>query len=1575
MDEVVARILDVEGQRSHLMARFARSYLRRLPEDRTASVDALYLEVVDLYRFIDRRTDPISVRAFNPPAADGDDSGNGTVVQVNVADGPFLVDSIVNELEAHHVKVARVLHPVIGVRRDGAGQIIELHSARSSEQRESVQHYELERRLFDADLLALEGALRRVLGDVKAAVGDFDGMVDRVSRMVDIAREGEGRYQSDEIEEAISFLEWLRDDNFVFLGYREYEIFETDDGRSVQCVEGSGLGVLTDTSGSKFADPTPLSSLPPPLAERFEDGDLLVISKTNRPSTVHRRARMDYIGVRHVGPDGRTSGESRLLGLFTSKAYMERASRTPVLRRKLNELAAAEDLIEGSHDYKTVASLFESYPRDDLFGVPVDDLRRLLMSLLTLQERAEVRMFVRRDLLDRSIRVLVAMPRDRYSTTLARRLEGLFLERFNGESVDYNLSLTDDDLAQLYFKVWVVDEGQIPDVAFEELDAEVRALTRSWRERVGEVLAARHPSQKARELVGSWASRFPAYYTTSTELAVAAGDIEHLEELSTGTRPFVVGLQNESEEGVPLTRISLYGRRKLDLSDLTPALEDMGLRVVEEVPTRLSGGEELFVHDFGVLGQDDSQVDLEVCGRRMSEALFAVWNRETESDSLLRLILVGGLDHTQIAILRAYRTYWRRVKPSFTVNYVNETLTAHPEITSRLIALFEMRFRPNVDDSAYEASRYELVGLLDEVASLDQDRILRAFLQLIEATVRTNAYLPGRTAIALKLDSARVPNMPSPQPFAEIFVVGNEVEGIHLRAGRVARGGIRWSDRREDYRTEVLGLLKAQITKNSAIVPTGAKGGFVLRGSDSDDVGAAVQTGYETFVRGLLDLTDNLRDGEVVHPAGVRIHDQDDPYLVVAADKGTATFSDRANRIAGEYGYWLDDAFASGGSTGYDHKALGITARGAWQSLEWHLLELGIDPHADPFTVVGIGDMSGDVFGNGMLGSETLKLVAAFDHRHVFVDPDPDPSLSFGERRRLFGLPGSSWADYDPNLISDGGGVYDRRAKKVSLSVRAQEVLGSDKSTVTPAELIVILLRAPVDVLWNGGVGTYVKAGEERNDQVGDRANDAVRVNGSDLRCRVVVEGGNLGLTQRGRIEYARAGGKINTDFIDNSGGVNCSDREVNLKILFGVARSRGQATREECEALLSDVAEDVVSRILHDSREQAQRLALEEKTSVGRLDAYEQLMTQLEQEGVLDRELEDLPSTEEMLERTGSGVGLSRPELAVLAAYAKRSLVDALLVSELPESPDPTPVLGDYFPGAVTERFGHLVMEHPLRRELIATRIANDLVDAQGSTFVSQLVTRSGVDVTDLVQAYRVARIVSGAGARRDEIEALFGTVDPAVWIDAMNINDRLMANLTRAYLRTSIRADEIGPMARSFEALEERLVILGTPDWVANREGRSKYYEEAGFPSELARRLATLPDLVHAPGIIDISRQVGRSITDVGRVFLRIGQAVQFDALERILASTATRGSWRRWARQTIEDDLIEARRLLAERALSGEDTETSPDDAVDRFLASRAHSLKRVLRLIRSLETGSDHDLSFFMVLVRQIEGLGG
>ncbi|MDJ0962064.1 MAG: NAD-glutamate dehydrogenase [Acidimicrobiia bacterium] len=1587
VDVIADQVGAAYPDRAETAAAFTRAYLRRVGSDYfdTHEDEELTAHVLGLFRLAsERRGNEFAVRAFNPDAERDGYSLPVGVVETAGPDMAFLVDSVSNELDALGLGSQRVFHPVIGVIRSADGAMEHVIPARTASARESIQHHELDRLLTETEIEQIERNLSAVLNDVANAVSDFERMQGAVYRMIKIAREGAARYSKEEVDEAVAFLEWMLDDNFVFLGYREYEVLDVGDGghedRKIRVRPGSGLGILTHDEDSAFAEPTSMSDLPPDLLARYEEGPLVVVTKTNRLSRVHRRAKMDYVGVRHIGPDGRVIGEARCIGLMTSKAYMLQAGQIPVLRRKLQQIIEAEDLIVGSHSYKEVVQIFDSFPKDELFATPIDDVRSSILGLIELQERQQVRLFIRNDLLQRNVSVLIVMPRDRFNAPLRHRIQDLLLDRYGGKSIDYRLALGETDTARLHFTIWT-GTGPVPDVSYEELEPEVVALAKTWEEHLSEHLVERFGPELAAALREEWAGRFPDGYRTTVPLPIAAGDVGKLDELvqASDGRP-VVGLQNDERAGHELTRLAVYrADGKLDLSSIMPVLEALGLRVIEEVPTALtSGSQPLQIHDFGVVDADGALLDLNEVGDRVSAAIVAVLDGASESDSLNRLVLTGGLDHEQVTILRALRTYWRRVSPGFTIDYINDAFAAHPAIAADLIALFAARFGPGADDDVEAATVARILGALDEVESLDEDRILRGFLHLILAMVRTNAYRPGCSSLSFKFRSADVPAMPAPAPLFEVFVYGMDVEGIHLRGGAVARGGIRWSTRREDYRTEVLGLMKAQMTKNAVIVPNGAKGGFVLRRPPTDpaELREAVHDAYQIYIRGLLDVTDNLVDGVVVHPSGVRVHDGEDPYLVVAADKGTATFSDTANTIAADYGFWLGDAFASGGSAGYDHKLLGITARGAWESVKWHFRELGVDIMAEPFTVIGVGDMSGDVFGNGMQLSDHIRLLAAFDHRNIFIDPNPEPSVSLAERRRLFALERSSWEDYDTTLLSPGGAVYSRAAKAIELSDEAREALGIQLRSGTPDEVIRAILKAPVDLLWNGGIGTYVKASRESHEEVGDRVNDAVRVNAADLRCRIVGEGGNLGVTQAGRAEFASRGGRVNTDFIDNAGGVHCSDREVNLKILLGMAEERGEINRSERDELVTEVVDDVVDAILYENFLQAQILAQEAEASASRLEAYEDLMLLLEEQRLLDRAIEGLPSSDDMNERARAGLGMALPELSVLLAYAKRSLRDWLLEDEMPDGTMTIDDVHTYFPAAVVERFGHLLDAHPLRRELAATIVANRVVDSEGVTFVSRLMIESGASAGQVVRAYRIARAVTGAGDRWDAIESLMGTLPLDIARRLMVGVDELVESVARWHLANPSPATAdavIEATGAPFAELARNIAEIGPEQWQAARVASVAEWTERGVPKKLAVRHVFQNDLVHAPDIITVASDTGRSVREVAELFLLAGPAFELDWLEEQIAALPAATRWHRRALQAVDDDLVLVRRELAERILEEADDSLDPGAALEHYLVGRVAALGRLTRFMRDLAVDGVDDVAPVVVAIRQIRAL--
>jgi glutamate dehydrogenase len=1587
LDKVLARLENTPADRRDAVSAFAKAFLRRLsPEElEQAGDEHLAALTASLFAFADARgAHAAAVRVSTPTIEHDGYATGGTVIETNTDDAPFLVDSVAEELTARDLTFRRLLHPVIGTARGEDGGLERVMSGRDAAHRESVMYFELDRELAVAEAQDLEQRIGEILHDVRLVVRDFEPMQDRVRHMIDLARQAAVRYSTQEVGEAVDFLDWLLQFNFVLLGYREYELLDSEDGRAIRAVPGSGLGILADVSRSNFANATPLDSLAPDLRHRIEEGDLLVLSKTSAHSTVHRRARMDYIGIRRVGPDGQILGEARLIGLFTSKAYMEPAAKTPLLHHKLEQILAAEDMIPGSHDYKAAVELFGSFPKDELFQASTEELRQLVIGLLQLEKHGGIRVLVRRDIFDRQVSVVVALPREKFSAPLRKRLQEMVMRRFHGHSVDYSLSLGEAASAKIFFTVHVQPGTQIPEIPYEELEREVERLARTWDDDLHDALVKVVGHTRGEALAAKYSPRFPDYYKVSeTDWGLAVDDVLRLEELEDTEDGFVVGIGNEAA-GERLTRVKLYKTGgKVDLSAFMPLLESLGLRAVEEVPVQLQGEGKAYIHDFGVLDARGAVLDLETEAPRVVQAIGAMWRGETEVDSLNRLVTFAGLSWRQVQILRAYRRYRMRVSTRFTEEYRNDALAANPVVSARLVELFEQRFDPARERSEEreEEIRTEIVHDLQKVASLDQDQIIRSLMGTIRATVRTNAYLPDKQYVSFKLVSEKVPEMPKPFPLYEIFVYSPYMEAIHLRAGMVARGGIRWSDRKEDYRTEVLGLMKAQKVKNAVIVPDGSKGGFVLKRQPAtpEELKQEVVIQYVTFMQGMLDITDNLVNGEVRHPEGVRILDGDDPYLVVAADKGTATFSDIANGVSERYGFWMGDAFASGGSAGYDHKALGITARGAWESVKRHFRELGVNVMTDPFSATGIGDMSGDVFGNGMLYTKSVRLIAAFDHRNVFLDPAPaDAEASFAERTRLFNLPGSSWNDYDRSLLSAGGDVIDRKAKAVtpSTEVRAALQVPDDAPTeMTPDELIRWILKAPVDLLWNGGIGTYVKAKAESNADVGDRTNDQVRVNGDEVRARVIGEGGNLGCTQRGRIEFAQRGGKINTDFIDNSAGVDTSDHEVNWKILLGIAIARGELTIEGRNDLLQECSPDVVQHVLYDNYLQAQILSQEDENSVQRVEAYEDLMQQLEAEGDLEREVEFLPTAEEMGERRAAGQGMTRPELSVLLAYAKRSVYEALLESDLPDSAYLAADLTRYFPPKIVERFGHLLADHPLKRQIIATMAANDVVNSQGITFVSRLVTETGAASADVVRAFRIARDVTGAERRWNDVEALDGVIDPGIQRELMNGADWLVETTSRWYLvqgAGQVLDDAVETARTSFAELSNVIDQIGPENWREDHEHLARRLIAEGVPEVLARRHAFQPELVHGPDIIAVSHATGRGVLEVARGFFLLGERLEIDWLESQLEALPAGTRWQRWAQRSMEDDLFAVRRELCEQAIAA--SQGKPiDEAIEAVLEAKPQALGRMQRFTRTLAMEGVSDLAQLTVALRQLRSL--
>ncbi len=1588
----------LEGEEAALVEDFVRRYYHNVaPFDLAErAVEDLYGAALAHYR-LGRRRRPGGerIRAFNPRLEQHGWQSTHTVVDIVTDDRPFLVDSVSMEIVRRGLGIHLVVHPVLPVVRDGDGVLRAMGPAGEAGVRpESWMHFEIDRHSDPAFLRDLERGIVRVLGDVRRAVEDWPAMRERVDLAIRELATARRHVAEEEWHEIVAFLRWLADDHFTFLGSARYRLEEGADGPRLRREPDSGLGVLRDAGEAYSAS---FDALPGALRRRAATPvPPVVVTKATSRSTVHRPAYLDYVGVKRYDAEGRVVGENRFLGLFTSAVYNRSPRFIPLLRRKIERVFARSGLDRRSHDGKALFHILETYPRDELFQIEEEELLRIAREILHLQDRQRIRLFVRCDPWRRFASCLVLVPRDRYNTALRERFRAILAEAFGSDEIEHQIFLGEAVAARVLFLVRT-PKGLSGDLDLVRLEARLVEAARDWSDVLHQALLETLGEEEGTRLFRRYGRAFSAAYREAVPARAAVADVVALDRLARGEGS---GLDTrlyrrleESEERLHFRLVRRGG--PLLLSEVLPILEHAGLVVVGEqnFEVRTGDGEVFWIHDFSA--RYHHEVDVERLHDRFCALFLGVWQGLWESDGFDELVMRTGLDARRIAVLRAYAKYALQLAVPFSQAYMERTLVAHAALAERLVALFDARFDPALPEeergARTAALREAVLRDLEAVTSLDEDRILRTFLGLIEATRRTNVFRTDaegrpRSWIAFKFHSAAVPWMPRPVPDREIFVYAPHVQGIHLRGGPIARGGIRWSDRREDFRTEVLGLMKAQMVKNAIIVPTGAKGGFVLTRPprDPEALRRAGVEAYETFVRGLLDLTDDRRGDAVVPPPGVVRHDGDDPYLVVAADKGTATFSDLANRIAAEYGFWLGDAFASGGSAGYDHKRLGITARGAWESVRRHFRELGLDPDRDTFRVVGIGDMSGDVFGNGMLLSDRILLVAAFDHRHVFLDPDPDPARAFAERRRLFALPRSSWDDYDRGAISRGGGVWPRTIKRIPVSPEAARVLDIAPGALSPPELIRAILRAPVDLLWNGGIGTFVKAREESHAEVQDRANDAIRVDAEELRCRVVAEGGNLGFTQKARIVYALNGGRINTDFIDNSAGVDCSDHEVNIKIALDAAVEAGELTRRQRDRLLADMADEVVALVLRHNRDQNLALSLGAHLGPRLLDAQTRLLDKLEAAGLADRALDVLPDAATLAARRGAGRGLTRPERAFLLAHAKRGLEAALRASDLPDRAYLLAELEAYFPTLLRRRWGTWLHRHRLRREIVVTRLVNAMLDRGTETFVSQLEDETGAEPAEIGLGFVVTRELLGAEELWERTHALPATVPARVQLDLFARLRELFLRGTRWFVLHGPRPLSIrealaryGPGVRLLDARFGEVLPEARRAAVEAEVGR---LAGEGIPEELARAFARLPLRLVALDVVTVTEggdaEEAERILAAARIWFALHEVLGLDGLRAHLEGMPLSGPWDRLAVTTLEGELDATARRLAAAALRAGVRADAPErcvEAVAAWIEEAVYGTARYRRLRREVGEAAAGDLGAASVLVRALAAL--
>jgi glutamate dehydrogenase len=1549
------------------IARFVRLYY-----EHAAPEDVVPLDTADLYgsalahlRFGQRREPgTAAARVYTPRVADHGWQSPHTAVEVVVDDMPFVVDSVRMELARHGLGIHRLVHPIV----DGVSYV----------------HVEVDRQSDPTIDAEVQRDLLRVLADVRAAVDDWRPMEAAMRAVADDLADDPPDLDADpeEVDEVVAFLGWLAGGNFTFLGYREYDLVVRDGVDALLPVADTGLGILRPREGES-ADG--FAKLPPAVRALAREPELLNLTKANTLATVHRPSYLDYIGVKRFDDGGRVVGERRFLGLFTQGLYHQSPRHIPLLRHKVRRVVERAGLPPGGHAEKDLMAILDTYPRDELVQAREIELYDTAIGILHLQERRRVRLFVRRDRFRRFFSCLVFLPRDRYNTTNRVEVQRILVEALHGERIEHQARVSESVLARLHLVVHVdpADEPRLDAAALADLEQRLAAVVRNWSDDLRDRLVEEHGEEQGLARFRRYGGAFRPGYMAEHLPRVAVDDIDRLEALGPDDIGMHLFRPLEASRGVARFKLYRSGAPVL-VSDVLPLLEHLGVRVADQRPhtIRPEGGAPLWIYDFGL--QCDHLDRLDTVAPLFQEAFARVWRGRMEDDGFNRLVLLAQLPWRDVTVLRAYAKYLRQAGTTFSPDYVESAVAAHPEIAAKLVALFHVRFGPVEiadDERAEHAASLvaQVESLLDDVASLDEDRILRSLLALVQATLRTNFHQRDAAGepkehLALKLDPRQIPDLPRPRPVFEIFVYSPAVEGVHLRGGPVARGGLRWSDRREDYRTEVLGLMKAQMVKNAVIVPVGAKGGFVVKRPPAarDELAAEVERCYRTFVSGLLDVTDNRRGTEVVPPPDVVRYDGDDPYLVVAADKGTAAFSDVANEVAAGYGFWLGDAFASGGSAGYDHKKMGITARGAWESVKRHFRELGLDVATTPFTVAGVGDMSGDVFGNGMLLSRQLRLVAAFNHLHVFLDPSPDPEASFRERQRLFALPRSTWADYDTALLSAGGGVFTRTAKSIPLTPEVRQVLGlgDDVTALPPNEVVRAILRAPVDLLWNGGIGTYVRASGETNADAGDKANDGVRVAAAELRCRVVGEGGNLGLTQRARIELARGGVRINTDAIDNSAGVDCSDHEVNIKILVDALVAGGDLTTKQRDALLTEMTGEVAELVLADNERQTQALTNAVTQATSLVDVHSRYTRWLENEGGLDRALEFLPSDEEYAERKAHGEGLTAPEFAVLLAYTKNTLQRRLLETDLPDEPFLARQLAAYFPSALRTRFPAEIEGHRLRREIVATSVVSEMVDHQGITYAYRLTDETGAHPADTARAFVVAREVFDMPGLWDAVRALDNQVEAATQTRLLLDGRKLVERATRWMLRH--RRPPLDVSATVDRLVAGAHVVAGLLPGVLPADAQAVHAVTAasfvaeGVPVALAGRVAGYDELFSALDIVEVAvLSPDQPVEHVAATYFGLEERLQLRWLRGRINDLPRDNRWQTLARLALRDDLYGQLREVTAAVLAFDDVET--------WFDRKAAVVARSAQVLADIRAAGTYDLATLSVALRETDAL--
>lgn len=1581
----------VKGQQKPLVEIFARKLYENMSKD-----DLVNRHDTDLYgaalslwhSFNQQPVEGTEVRVFNPELSAHGWESSHTIIEIIVKDMPFLVDSVRMALNRMGISSHLMLHRPMAVNRNDKNAVeafIEESSAEAKEKMQTVFLVEVDRQKGKKELDAVTAELNSVLIDLSGVVEDWQPIRNRLLDIINELPKAPYPGTEAEIAEAEEFLKWMADDNFTLMGYRRYDIVPIKGDYQIQGDMDTSLGIMKNSMNSQ---PKLYSTFPESARQEALSSSLLVLTKTNSKSRVHRPAYIDYVGIKRFDKKGNVIGEDRFLGLYAANFYNESASEIPLVKNKLDRAMQGSGFIKGSHAYKALLNILETYPRDELIQAKEEELRAVAMGVLQMQERDMTRLFVRKDVFGRFLSCMVYVPRERYNTQLRRDTQAVLKKAFGSEQyVEFTTFFSESVLARTHYIVRVKNNNAEVDV--KNIEQNLIEAATTWEDKLGAALLGSFGESKGKALRQKYSRAFAPSYKEAMLPSNAVVDIQKLEALNDDNKLEMLFYQPQEEEtDSKLVRMNLFHRGDMiHLSDVLPILENFGLRVIGETPyqVKAADGQVNWVLDFTMLHENSRDKSFEVAQKRFQEAFIKVWNDELEDDGFNRLVLGANLTGREASIIRAYAKYLRQIGGTFSQQYIEGIFSNYPHISGLMVKLFKYMFDPKLADSVGKVEKClaDLIEQLELVANLDDDRIIRRYIEMITATQRTNYFQKDadgnyKPYISFKILPEMIPEMPLPLPKYEIFVYSPKVEGVHLRGGKVARGGLRWSDRREDFRTEILGLVKAQQVKNTVIVPVGSKGGFVCKKLPTtggrDALFEEGKSCYRTFIRGLLDITDNIVGGEVKPPVDVVRRDEDDTYLVVAADKGTATFSDIANGIAADYNFWLGDAFASGGSVGYDHKKMGITAKGAWESVKRHFRELGVDCQTTPFTCLAIGDMAGDVFGNGMLLSEQTKLVAAFNHMHIFIDPDPDTAKSYEERQRMFELPRSSWEDYNKKLISKGGGVFPRSAKSIKLSPEMQKMIDTDKGTMAPNELIRALLCMKVDLIWNGGIGTYVKGKSETDVEVGDRANDALRINGSELNAKIFGEGGNLGLTQLGRIEFADNGGRINTDFIDNVGGVACSDNEVNIKILLNALVASGDLTGKQRDQLLYDMTDVVSEMVLRDCYRQTHSITITASHATAHLKEHMRFIHALEKDGALNRELEFLPSDEELSERRAAGRGLTRPEISVLVSYGKMVLKEWLNVPEITENPYFNALLINAFPQVLRDSFTDQMGAHPLRSEIIATKLANDIINDMGLNFVHRMLEETGAPVGEIATCYVMAREVFEMPKYWALIEALDNKIPSIVQTQMLFELRRTVRRATRWFLRHRDKSLDIQqtinyyrPAFDDLYANIENYLIESEKEQLMSAE---LVFNREDVPADISRRIALLSTIYSALDIAQIAEHDGKDISHIAAIYFNLGAKLDLHWFLEQITHQPVANHWQALARASYREELDWQQRSIASvvvRACSGEG---DPADTVAQWLEDHKAILVRWRHILSEFKTSQSHEFAKFSVALREL-----